>query len=251
MTWINRLRMAAGIVLVVALVAVLTVVFSQRKGETTSRVGTIVAEQYGVGTDYPGTVVEQMVVKGDAVQVGDEIATIQSNALLQALDNDQKIPSTDVYTVGKQGMLTIKSTVDGVVSDVAVQQGGYASAGNAIATIDATSTLFVEAEFQLDPTDYARVEQGAPVRIGLPDSSEVMGEVRLVSVETDAAGRAETTVEVSSDELLAVGSDGIVAPGTPVQATLKLRNDDPLARVVEEALAGASDFVRLLRGWTA
>ena len=51
MTWRNRFRMFFGLIFVVALVAALTLVMSQRKGETTSESASVVAEAYPVGTD--------------------------------------------------------------------------------------------------------------------------------------------------------------------------------------------------------
>lgn len=249
MTWTNRFKMLAGLLLVVALVALLTIVFSQRKGETTSLSGSVVAESYPVGSDYPGTVVEQFVEEGDEVVVGDPIATVQSTTLMQALENDVTVASTSVYDVHDDGTLTVKSTVNGVIDSIDVKQGGYAAGGSTIASIDATEALYVDAQYLLDPPDFARVEVGAEVRIVLPNSQRIDGTVRKIAVETDN-GKAETRVEVESPDLV-YGGAGIITPGTPVTATLQLRNQDPLAQAVDSVMGNVRGFVQTLNGWTA
>jgi len=233
MTWRNRFRMFFGLVVVVALVAALTLVLSQRKGETMSESASVVAEAYPVGTDYPGAVVEQFVDEGDQVAVGDPIATVQSNALMQDLADGVSVATSDVYDVSSDGTLTVKSSVNGVVDSIDVRQGGYAAAGSTIATVWSTDTLFVEAEYLLDPTDYGRIQKGALVSISLPDTQRVEGTVTSVDVTTND-GTAVTTVRADSESLVYGGSDGLMAPGTPVVATLQLRNDDALARVITD-----------------
>jgi multidrug resistance efflux pump len=238
-----------GLLFVVALVAALTLVLSQRKGETTSESASVVAEAYPVGTDYPGAVVEQFVEEGDQVAVGDPIATIQSNALAQDLADKVAPASSDVYDVSPDGTLTIKSSVNGVVDSIDVRQGAYASAGSTIATIWSTDTLFVEAEYKLDPTDYGRIEKGALVSIDLPDTQRIEGKVTSVDVTTNSDGVAVTTVRVDSENLAYGDEDGLMAPGTPVVATLQLRNDDALARVIADVKGWARGAISTATRW--
>jgi multidrug resistance efflux pump len=242
MTWSNRFKMFFGLILVVAIVGALTIVFSQRKGETLSSSATITAMSYPVGTDYPGTVIEQSVAPGDEVVVGSPIATIQSNTLLDALDEGQTIASSEVYDVHEDGTLTVKSTVNGIVESILVQQGGYASAGSAIAQISETEALYVTAEFLLDPKDFARVEQGAVVKLELPNSETVLGNVDSFEVTT-VDGQAETIVKITSEQLGFGSGGGLVAPGTPIVAEMKLRNDDVLARGIDTVRDFARDLV--------
>lgn len=245
MTWINRLRLAIGLVLAVALVAVLTIAFAQRRGEAVSSTASILAVEYPVGTDYAGAVVEQFVWAGDAVSKGDPIVTMQSNDLLQDLGMGIPLADSEVFDLHTDGSLTIKSTVDGVVQEMTVQQGGYASVGTTIGTILATDTLFAEAEFLLDPKDYARIERGAPVEILLPNGSLLQGEVSEIEVKT-ADGQAVSTVRFDSPHLEFGSSGGLVVPGTPVTATMALRNDDPLATVVTQVRGALGEFVEML-----
>jgi multidrug resistance efflux pump len=248
MTWRNRFRMFFGLLFVVALVAALTLVMSQRKGETTSESASVVADAYPVGTDYPGPIVEQFVEEGDQVVVGDPIATVQSNALAQDLADGVAPASGDVFDVAADGTLTIKSSVNGVIDSIDVRQGAYAAAGSTIATVWSTDKLYVEAEYLLDPTDYGRVEKGALVSIDLPDTQRVEGKVTSVDVKTHA-GVAVTTVRVDAEGLVYGDEDGLMAPGTPVVATLQLRNDDALARLIADVKAWARGTINTMMRW--
>lgn len=245
MTWANRFRLFFGLVVVVIIVGALTILFSQRNGEATSSTASIAAVEYPVGTDYPGAVIAASVEPGDMVRVGDPIATIHSSALVQALAMGAPISSNEVYDISEDGTITAKSTVDGVVMDVAVQQGGYAASGGTIATIAATDELYVEAQYSLDPKDYSRVERGATVSLELPNGETIAGTVESFEVDTED-GTAVTTVRIESEELEYDAHDGLIAPGTPLVATLELRNDDVLARLVELAKSSITDAIRMI-----
>ena len=241
MTWANRFKMFFGLITVVVIVAALTIVFSQRKGETASATASIEAIEYPVGTDYPGSVISQPVKAGDEVVVGDPIATIQSNTLLEQLADGATVASTGTYDVFPDGTLTIKSTVNGIVDEVLVQQGGYAAAGSTIAQLSATDPLYVTAEYVLDPKDFARVEEGAVVAIELPNSEKIAGTVDSFEVDT-VDGQARAIVKIMSTDLTYGSHGGLVAPGTPISAEMKLRNDDVLARLVGSVRDFASDL---------
>jgi multidrug resistance efflux pump len=247
MTWGNRFRLLIGLVAVVAVVGALTVVFSHRKGETMSTSASVQSLDFTVGSDYAGTVIEQKVAPGDHVKTGDPVAVVQSNTLLEALDNDQTIADSDVYDVHDDGTLTVKSTVDGIVENVDVQQGGYAASGGTIATISGTDGLFVSAEYTLDAKDYERVENGAEVSIEFPNTQSIEGTVDSFDVKT-VDGRAQAVVKVTSDELGYGAQDGLVTPGAPVQAEMKLKNDDALAGLIESARGFAGDLIGSFTG---
>lgn len=228
MTWSTRFRLFFGTLLVFALVGALTIALSQRKGEATANSAAIDAVTYEVGTDYAGAVIEQFVVRGDLVSAGDPIATIQSNDLVRDLNDDIVVRSSEVFQVNPDGTLTVTSAVSGVVLDVQVPKGGYAAAGVAIATIAAGDTLFVSAEFELSTADFARIIEGAPVEVIMPDGAVLAGRVGPVETTT-AEGSAIATVAViiEADEFADEGA--FLLPGTPVTATMALRNDDVLA----------------------
>jgi multidrug resistance efflux pump len=247
MTWRNRFKLFFGFIAVVAIVGVLTIMFSQRKGEAESTSASIEAITYPVGTDYAGTVVEQFVLVGDEIVAGDPIATVQSNTLAQDLADGATIADNDVFTVSPDGTLTIKSTVNGVVASMDVQQGSYAASGSTIATLAATDGLYVEAQYILDPKDFGRVLQGAEVELELPNSDVISGTVGKVEVTTEE-GQAISIVRVESEALEYGSHEGLVASGTPVIATMQLRNDDVLARLVDTVTSAISDVLaRIIR----
>lgn len=240
MTWINRLKMLVGVFAVFLLVLALTVALSHRKGETDAGSASMDAIEYPVGTDYSGTVIEQFVVQGDAVAAGDPIARIQSTQLLQDLDDDISVPDSEVFQVNDDGTYTVLSSVNGLVQEVSVQQGGYAAGGTTLATIAALDSLFVSAEFILDPKDFERIEQGARVDVTLPNDQQLAGTVESIEVAT-VDDKAVATATVDIDESLFAEQGGLMTPGTPVEATMQLRNDDLLATSVAELRTLISD----------
>lgn len=228
MTWSTRIRLVLGVLMVVVVVGALTVALSHRKGEVTAGSAEIDAVTYAVGTDYAGAVVEQFVERGDVVAAGDPIATIQSNDLVRDLTDGIVVSSTEVFRVNADSTLTVSSPVAGVVMSTDALTGAYAPAGGAVATIAAVDTLFVSAEFRLSPADFARIEQGAPVVVTLPDDALLQGTVGAVEATTvDGIAVATVAVEVSAEQFAA--QEVFVSPGTPVTATMELRNDDALA----------------------
>lgn len=229
MTWANRLKLLFGVLLVFVIVAAATLVFNQRQTKVLSDSAQIVAQRYEVGTDYGGLVLERYVDEGDAVTEGDRLYEIESLAL--ARDIEQGFVSTDAVAIATDGTIVVRASVDGTVSDMAVDAGGYATSGGVVATIDRAGTLFVEAEFVLTPRDFGRIEESATVELRLPDGRTLTGAAADIEVRT-VDGDAHVTVRIESDELVA-GNDGLVQPGTPLDATLHLRDDGPLAGVTD------------------
>lgn len=232
MTWQSRLRLIFGLICVVALVGVLTLVFTQRQAQAASVSAAIEAEQFPVGIDYGGTVVESVVTNGDHVEQGDVLFVILSTSLQADLADGLLQPESIAYSVTSDGTISLTAAVSGTVHEVTTERGSFVQAGQVLATIDRDGSLFVAAQYELTSRDYGRVEEGAPVTILLPDDQRVAGTVASVQVST-TDGTAETKVVVASDELVDGGHNGLLSRGTPVTATLHLRNDG--------VFAGASD----------
>jgi multidrug resistance efflux pump len=246
MTWRTRFRMFFGVIAVSLLVLALTVALSHRKGETEASAASVAAISYPVGTDFPGTVIEQFVEQGDTVAIGDSIARIQSTQLLQTLDSGDAIPDSEVYRIGDDGTVTVLASVNGIVDTFEVQQGGYAGPGSTIVTVSSIDSLYVSASFILDARDFERIEDGARVEIQLPNNDLLDGSVKSIEVETRGDGKAFVTAHViiDSDDFLAQGD--LMKPGTPVDATLSLRNDDLLATSVAELRSLIADVRQAL-----
>ncbi|MCY7324690.1 MAG: HlyD family efflux transporter periplasmic adaptor subunit [Microbacteriaceae bacterium] len=230
MTWSNRLRLLGGALLVLVIVAACTIVFTQREGQVASRTASFEAVSYSVGSDYAGTVTEQFVDEGAAVAKGDKLLSVQSATLLSALDSPQGVPENTAYTVANDGTLTLIATEPGILKSVEAQVGGFVGAGQALATVERDASIFVLADFVIDPYNFTRIEDGARVEVVLPDHQRLEATVAKKSVDT-VNGKANVELEISSEDFIAGEMGGLVASGTPVTAILHLREEGPLAGV--------------------
>ena len=102
----------------------------------------------------------------------------------------------------------LKSPTDGVVNRRATRIGGVAS-GSAVAEpmfrIIADGQIELEAE--VPEIDIARLKAGQKARITLAGTSEVEGEIRLVSPEVDKATRqGKVRISLGNDPALRIGS---------------------------------------------
>ena len=227
MTWANRFRLLVGFIVVLIIALGCTLILSQRETEVDSRSASVRATTYSVGADYAGTVTTQNVNQGDTVKTGQPLLTIQSATLAAALAAKTRVPASTAYTVSTPGMLTLLATQPGVVSKIGAHVGGFVSAGSALASIDRTGSLYVLADFRLDPYDFSRIQKGALVDLTLPNQQQLSGTVARISVTT-IGGKADASIEVRSPHLVRGTHNGLVMPGTPISATLHLRPDGPL-----------------------
>jgi multidrug resistance efflux pump len=235
MTWINRLRLLAGLLGVIVLVAVLALIFNQRQTKAASLSATINADMYSVGAAYGGTVTRQYVRDGDSVAKGDKLFTVQSVSLQQDVANGLKIQSSDAYDVDtSKGTLTYRATVAGQVGDLQARLGNSLGGGEPFAKITITNSQYVDARYLLSPRDYGRVAKGAQATILLPNNASIAGTVSTIEVATEN-GQAATKVRVDSPELTTGDLGDLTKSGTPVVATLQLRDDGPLAGVSDMA----------------
>ena len=243
MTWSNRFRLYGGLVVVIALVAALTLVFNQRRSQALSLTAHVVADQVTVGAQFGGVVVDQKVAAGDSVAKGDSLYTVVVPRTVgnagEAVSAVAAVRNAAYAVDPKKSTVTYRALTTGVLTDVQSTEGGFVQSGAALATITAVGSEYAVAEFRLSPRDYGRVETGAHVDLLLPDNRTVPGEVRAVSVTTDG-GVALTKVTISSDALRDAANAKLTAPGTPLSATLSLRDDGPLAGPTDAMV----DFLR-------
>lgn len=232
MTWPNRIRLFIGLIAVFVIVGACTVVFNQRQSRAQSTSASIEAEQYDVGTTYGGTVVSQFVKAGDTVAVGDPLLAVQSLQLAHDLEDEVLKPTDLVATDPATGTYTVVATIDGTVADIQTPVGDFAPSGTVVATINETGSLTVSADFLLTPVDYGRIAEGTPVELTLPNAKKIQGSVKDIDVET-VQGQAQSTITVASAALAAAKIEGLYKSGTPVVATLQLRDDGPLAGVTD------------------
>ncbi len=239
MTWASRAKLFFGLVVVVIVVAILTIVFNQRQSQSASITAFIDAVHYPVGIDYGGTVISSNVKNGDRVTKGETLFTLQSPSLQADLQRGLLKPNTITYSVTEAGVITLTAAVTGTVTGVSTQAGSFVQAGQVLASIDKAGSLFVSAQYTLSPRDYSRIANGASVDILLPNQMTVVGRVSSIDVST-VQGDAKTTIKIASDKLIEGAYNDLVKPGTPVSASLTLRNDGIFAGVED----GMTDFLR-------
>lgn len=229
MTWGNRLRLLLGALVVLAVCAALTLVVNQRERQAFSSNATVQAVQYQVGSDYGGIMVDQLVEPGADVSEGDQLFTVSSFSLQKDLANGLEPVSTAAYEVEPEtGLVTYLASANGTLEDFETRQGGYLPGGETIAVITQESTQFVEAQFRLQPVDYARIRVGGRADVELPNRETLTGEVGAISVET-ADGVAFATVRIDVPDLRSEQYAAFSQPGSPVTVTLTLHDDGLLA----------------------
>ncbi|WP_407320392.1 HlyD family efflux transporter periplasmic adaptor subunit [Isoptericola halotolerans] len=230
MTWTTRLKLAVGVVVILALCATLTLVLNRRMSQATSSQATIVAEEIAVGADYAGTIVETHAQAGDEVAQGDPLFTMRSLLLAHDLSVGLVSRQAASYEVSGSGKMTVVAPVDGVVAEIATTPGGFVQSGEVVASLYRAGSTGVDARLMLDPADFARIRPGSFVRITLPDQSEVPGEVAAIAV-SNTRNQAEAQVLVDSVTLSQQAGAGLVQPGTPVVASVELHDDGPMSGV--------------------
>ncbi|HEU5037727.1 MAG TPA: HlyD family efflux transporter periplasmic adaptor subunit [Nocardioides sp.] len=229
MTWGNRLRLLAGVIVILALCGVLTLVVNQRERQAFSANAAVAAVQYQVGSDYGGIMVDQLVEPGAEVKEGQELFTVSSFSLQKDLANGLDPLSTAAYHVDPDtGLVTYLAAAGGTLEEIGTRQGGYVPGGESIAVITQDDTQFVQAQFQLRPVDYARIELGGEATVELPNRTTLPGTISDISVKT-ADGIAYTTVRIDVSELRSETYADFAKPGSPVSVTLTLQDDGVLA----------------------
>lgn len=236
MTWSNRFRVALGLILVLALVAVFTIILNRRITQVSSATASIGAAEVELGTDYAGTVVERFVEPGDEVSAGEPVVSVQSQALAHDLAIGLVRADAAPFQVTPDGTMTFVAPEDGIVKTLDVSPGAFVQAGRVLAAIERSESLFVRAEFSLDAADYERLEPGADVTLVLPNQKEIDGSVDTIEVVTNA-NRAEAVIKVVSPELERGAENGLMTPGVPVTASVQLRDDGVMADVQHSAEA--------------
>lgn len=237
MTWVARLRLALGVLVVLVVVALATYHLNESRGRAVSTSAQILGRDLTVGTPYAGLVLERSVEVGDEVHVGEPLFVIDSATLTYDLADDSRRNTPASTAVDANEHLVVEAAEDGTVTAVAAEPGTFVQAGTQLATVQRADSLYVQAQFTLSPTEYARVGEHAAVDLVLPDRSTLAGAVDEMRVTT-VDGVAQAVVTVTSHDLVDGGRGGLLAAGTPVVAELELRNDGWVTTV--------SDHVRAL-----
>lgn len=222
MTWRKRIGLVIGLLFVVALAAGLTMYVNANNGKIAGRSASLVAEDYPVGTDYSGTITKQYVKVGDDVKAGQPLFEIQSPILARDLTQGLVTKTSLAHELKGNDTLVITATNAGQVDSVAYANGAFVPANSTIATVQQAGTMYISADFLLTAKDYSRIPPSATVQVMLPNNKKITAKVGRIQVTTEN-GEARTVVRAYSSDL--AKSAGLFAVGTPVDATLYLKND--------------------------
>lgn len=231
MSWLNRLKLLTGIIIIVIVLGLLTLLFNQRQNQVSSISAHVEAPRTVIASPYGGLVSKQNRNPGEYVSAGDELFTITSASLKDMAALGVEPNSTDGYIIDLEaGAITFFATIDGYLDSYMAFQGSYVNGAESLAEIVASSNKTVVARYQLNPSDYGRIEPDGKVTIHLPNGKLVEGQVMSVNIVTDpATNNTVTEVTASSEELQAQELMLLTRRGTPVTAVMSLRDDGPLA----------------------
>lgn len=229
MSWIARLKLLLGILVVVVIVAALTLLFNHRQNQVASIEASVEAPTSAIASSYGGVVVEQLVNPGDEVKAGQDLFVVNSPALQEAVARGVTPASTPAFTLDTDaGTVTYHAVSDGYLTDFVGFEGTFLNNGDRLASVVSQGNKAVRALFELNPFDYGRIEPGANVTIHLPDGSRADGEVAGVDVRREGSSTV-TTVTVQSESLQDPEVELLTRRGTPVHAVMSLRDDGVLA----------------------
>lgn len=230
MTWVSRLRLLAGMILVLVVAALATYHLNETRGRATSDSAQILAETYDVGSPYAGLVADHLVDVGDDVAEGDPLFVIDSAGLTYDLAHGLVTDPPEFTELDEQGRLVVLASGDGRVTELSAKRGTFVPSAVTLATVQRAGTLYVQGEYTLTAKEYARLPDGADVTITLPNDDVLAGNVERVEVTT-TNGQAQAVVRVGSDELVDGAANGLVSAGTPVVVQVALSNDGVVTTV--------------------
>jgi multidrug resistance efflux pump len=233
MTLVGRLKLLAGLVVVLIVAALATYHLNETRGHATADSAQILARTYQVGTPYAGMVVDQKVDVGQTVKAGEPLFTIDSATLTYDIKTQQIRTTTEGTQVDPQGRLVVLASGPGTVTKIDGQRGTFVQGSSDLATVERAGTLYVQAEFTLTPKEYARIQPHARVDVTLPNHHTLVGHVSRIDVQT-AGGKAAAIVSVSVPGLKDGAQGGVVSSGAPVTATLALDNSGPVTTAVDD-----------------
>jgi biotin carboxyl carrier protein len=127
-------------------------------------------------------------IKSVKIRLGDHV---QKGQLLYVLETKERHAMTyDTLNLKDYGIISIKAPNAGIISNIAVQQGGsFISEGSALCTIAATTSV----AFQINvPYELKRnIKTGERCQIILPDSSRLTATIESPLTQVDPSAQAQ------------------------------------------------------------
>lgn len=242
MTWASRIRLLAGMLLVLVVAALATFHLNETRGRATSDSAQILAETYAVGSPYAGLVADHLVEVGDDVVEGDPLFVIDSAGLTYDLAHGLVTDPPEFTSLDDQGRLVVLASGDGRVTELGAKRGTFVPSASTLATVQRAGTLYVQGEYTLTAKEYARLPDGADVTVTLPNDTVLDGTVERVEVTT-INGQAQAVVRVASPELVDGKSNGLVSAGTPVVVQVALTNEGVVTTVADKVRTYVDTYV--------
>lgn len=238
MTIANRLKLLFGLIAVLLVGSCFILLFNQRQSRVDSRQASVQAPVATVGAAYSGVVTDLRTANGKRVNKGDVLMVTVSQDLQQAVALGARPVSNVAMDVDiKTSTIAYKAAIEGYVSGLTASVGSFVPAGSQIASVVGDGTRSVVGTFELDPTQYQRVETGAPVEIMLPDNSRLGGVVSDVEVTGAAGPHTTTRIAVACATLGDKRYQAMARQGSPVTAIVTLRDDGILAGPTDALMA--------------
>lgn len=224
MKFTSRVRFVFGIIVVVLIVGALSMYLNGIMSVSQSSKAELAADSMTIGTDYPGLVVKQNVEEGDTIKKGEVLFEIQSAQLNDDLTKGVVSASSLPFSVDPTtNYIQLKASEDGVVEKINYKSGSYVPNGAIVASVHTVSSLYVVAHFHLSPPDYARIDKSNKMVLRFPDNSTQTATIFSVALVSNG-DNVDTVVKarLSNADI----SDFRFSVGTPVEATLPLKQDN-------------------------
>jgi multidrug resistance efflux pump len=215
----KRLQLLIGILIVLAFGVFLLDHLTYTMSRVSSSSAKLQADTYSIGTEYSGTVVQQLVDVGSHVTAGQKLFVIQSSVLISDIAAQHVSTESLGFSVDKDNNIILTAKGDGTVSSISYLQGSFVPANKEVGSIATANSMYVEATYHLAPSDYARIQNGNLVEVVLPNNKKVAAHVFLVATRS-SNNTVETVVRAR------VQNPGTLQTtfgvGTPVTAVLHL-----------------------------
>lgn len=230
MSFINRIRLLVGLLMVGTVVFGLFVYVNYAMSNITSRSAELESDQYMVSVNYGGTVEKQYVNVGDTVKADDPLFEIRSPSLRAELDAKRTTKKDLLYTLTDEGNILLKAANSGVVRSVEVTEGSYVPDNAHLATLTVAGTEYVVAKYSLNAPDYARIRRDYPITVTLPDNSRLPAKVFDINLVKDG-DTVLTVVKARLDKRANIPST--FSSGTPVQTTWELEYNNTYKSIAD------------------
>lgn len=224
-----KLRLVSGVILVLILGGALFLYLDYSMSRVHSVDGQLESDNYTIGADYSGIIVDQYVREGSYVEVGDPLFRLRSTSLAEAIRDDEVAQAALLYSADEDGTILISAAAPGKVQSIAYRKGAFVPANSPIAVVNNENGLYVSATYALLAPDYSRLKTDSLIYVDLPSGEQVRASVYDVTLErVDDEVRTTVRARLQSDEAIAEA----FSVGTPIESVLELSTDTLFERIV-------------------